>query len=61
MVFLPSGPSKLREEILFVQGNTWISHLGMEDGTLKIQVSKRLHRVIKQAFGVGDEQRDWDY
>ena len=61
MVFLTSGPSKLREEILFVQGNTWISHLGMEDETLKIQVSKRLHRVIKQAFGVGDEQRDWDY
>jgi len=41
MVILPSGPGKLREETIFVQGNTWISLLGMEDEALKIQVSKR--------------------
>lgn len=40
MIILIAGPSKLREETIFVQENKFISHFGTEEETLKIELSK---------------------
>lgn len=39
-MILIAGPSKLRDETIFVQEYKFISHFGMEEETLKIEPSK---------------------